>query len=77
MRLCMCMFMCMCMRLRLPLCVCLHAQPPSPRPPPPPTVCASAYVVAQGGDVQWSSREKEIGDGFDVDEVVAVVQALS
>lgn len=40
-------------------------------------ITGGAYVVAQGGDVKWSSREKEIGDGFDVDEVVAVVQALS
>jgi len=40
-------------------------------------VRGSAYVVARGGDVQWSSREAEIGDGFDVDELVAAVQALS
>jgi hypothetical protein len=33
-------------------------------------------VVAQGGEVRWSFREEEIGDGFDVDEVVAAVHAL-
>lgn len=40
-------------------------------------ITGGAYVVAQGGEVKWSSREAEIGDGFDVDEVVAAVQALS
>ena len=39
-------------------------------------LCGSAYVLAQGGEVQWSFREAEIGDGFDVDEVVAAVHAL-
>mmetsp|Transcript_4231 Transcript_4231/g.9464 ORF Transcript_4231/g.9464 Transcript_4231/m.9464 type:complete len:92 (+) Transcript_4231:171-446(+) len=40
-------------------------------------ITGGAYVVARGGDVQWSSREAEIGDGFDVDELVAALQALS
>jgi len=39
-------------------------------------ITGGAYVVAQGGEVQWSFREAEIGDGFDVDEVVAAVHAL-
>lgn len=36
-----------------------------------------AYVVARGGEVRWSFREAEVGDSFDVDEVVAAVQALN
>ena len=61
----------------VPVLVLAHPTAVSPPPPPPPPVRDSAYVVARGGDVQWSSREAEIGDGFDVDELVAVVQALS
>ena len=72
-----CACSCAWISLSLCLCVCLHAPPLSPRPPPPPIACGSAYVLAQGGEVKWSSREAEIGDGFDVDEVVAAVQALS
>ena len=58
-------------------------------PPPPVTVTrrlryrrhrpvrGRAYVVARGGEVRWSFREAEVGDSFDVDEVVAAVQALN
>mmetsp|Transcript_17713 Transcript_17713/g.29554 ORF Transcript_17713/g.29554 Transcript_17713/m.29554 type:complete len:92 (+) Transcript_17713:480-755(+) len=39
-------------------------------------ITGGLYVINKGGGVAWSHREAEIGDAFDVDDVLQAVTAL-